>query len=159
MVDPGTDAEGAAGPTPVAASGTVPVDQTTSSNVVLQLADSLVQQPETGNTVIAGVPENALQEGVESGESSAQESSPELSPQPEIDKDVMEAQLIGLKGVFRLQDAGDARLTDQEQILLRRQLQQLPPEEAVTLEASGTIGECKLCWSIIYRPLIHSGNL
>ena len=81
------------------------------------------------------------------------------TPAAQGDEDSLETQLIGLNGVFRMQDMGDTRLTDQEEILLRRQLMKLPPEEAVSLQTTGAKNACKLCWSIIYRPLFRSGNL
>jgi len=159
-LDPGEVADAADGIPDVAAPAAVLVEQKTGKNVVLQLADSLAQQQsETDKTAAAGTHDNVLQEDSGSNDMSAQDLLPAAPHQSGVEQDTMEAQLIGLNGVFRLQDEGDTRLTDQEQVLLRRQLQQLPPEEAVTQEASGAIGECKLCWSIIYRPLIRSGNL
>jgi type II secretory pathway predicted ATPase ExeA len=73
--------------------------------------------------------------------------------------DTIQTQLIGLNDVFQLQDQGDSRLTDQELTILQRQLEFLPPEAALLPDAFTTATECKLCWSIIYRPVIDNGNL
>lgn len=158
-VDPVPGADTVVSVPDVAGSAVVPVEGKTGRNVVLQLADSLGQQPETGNSDTGNTPDDALHEINGSDEVLVNDLSSKAPRQPGVEKDAMETQLIGLNGVFRLQDTGDARLTDQEQVLLRRQLQQLPPEEAVTQEAAGGTDQCKLCWSIIYRPLIRSGNL
>lgn len=81
------------------------------------------------------------------------------STQSEADKKDLDGRLMGLNTVFRLQDMGDSRLSEQEQIQLRRQLKKLPPEEMVSQGSTVAGGECKLCWSIIYRPLVRTGNL
>ena len=130
--------------------------ETSKKKVVLQLSDSLAdgrsqEIPQASFTQGSG-PDPAVPGAVHNDMG-------EISLQAVREQEGFEGQLIGLNDVFRLQDEGDARLTDQERIILRQQLKVLPPEEAVSLDASLTGDECKLCWSIIYRPLIESGNL
>jgi type II secretory pathway predicted ATPase ExeA len=141
---------------PTAAANIDQGGEKTGKNVTSQLPDALVATA-TGK---ADVPDASGDTGQEDAVSSTPVPS-ELpqTPAAQGGKDSLEAQLIGLNGVFRMQDMGDARLTDQEEALLRRQLEKLPPEEAVSLQATGGKNECKLCWSIIYRPLFRSGNL
>ena len=111
---------------------------------------------------------------------------PEILPNPQANKDILaretdaqlaqkslliteresvaeagslETQLMGLNTVFKLQDFGDSRLSNQESILLHDQLKNLPPEAARLGEMSVFGDTCSLCWSIIYRPLQSSENL
>ena len=125
-------------------------------NMILQLSDTLAgtagdQDQQAGAGSDQPVDSNK--------ESMAHPESPEAPQLSSADEDELEEQIIGLNGVFQLQDGGDSRLTDQEWTLLQQQLKALPPEEAVSRESEDFSGECKLCWTIIYRPLIESGNL
>ena len=127
------------------------------TKVVLQLSDSLAD--EAVEMVSREDPGATSPTEVTGLEPDAGATVPGL-PQPPDPEDVgVEDQLIGLNHVFRLQDEGDTRLTDQERIILNRQLKNLPPEEAVSQDAAFIGDECKLCWSIIYRPLVKSENL
>ncbi|MFQ5659979.1 MAG: ExeA family protein [Gammaproteobacteria bacterium] len=65
----------------------------------------------------------------------------------------IEQQLIGINSIFELQALGDTRLTRKEQLVLQRQLRDLPPEAAYRFGLSPAGDRCKLCWSLIYRPL------
>ncbi len=68
-------------------------------------------------------------------------------------------QILDLSVLFELQDLGDARLSSQESALLRHQLKELPPEVALYQDSSQFSDICKLCWSILYRPLVKPENL
>ncbi|MBI2994653.1 MAG: AAA family ATPase [Gammaproteobacteria bacterium] len=70
-----------------------------------------------------------------------------------------EVQLLGMNAVFRVQDFGDSRLSPEESDLLQKQLAAVPPEEAIPEGLSPTGDVCRLCWSIIYRPLKSPENL
>ncbi len=70
-----------------------------------------------------------------------------------------EHDLIGLEQVFELQDLGDSRLSNQEMLMMKRQLENLPPEVALQYDMSANEDTCMLCWSIIYRSLQDSENL
>jgi type II secretory pathway predicted ATPase ExeA len=54
-------------------------------------------------------------------------------------------------------DGGDQ--TDIELQMLRRQLASLPPEDLEPDGLSSPAGACKLCWSLVYRPLYEPENL
>jgi hypothetical protein len=49
--------------------------------------------------------------------------------------------------------------TDAELELLRRQLASLPPEDLEPDGLSSPVDACKLCWSLVYRPLYEPENL
>jgi type II secretory pathway predicted ATPase ExeA len=68
-------------------------------------------------------------------------------------------QLLDLSMLFQIQDLGDARLSDQESALLRKQLKELPPEVALYDDSSQFSDICRLCSSILYRPLRQPENL
>ena len=70
-----------------------------------------------------------------------------------------ETRLLGLSSLFELQDLGDARLTSEESAKLRKQLKELPPEVALYQDSAQFSDICKLCWSILYRPLTDPENL
>jgi len=69
------------------------------------------------------------------------------------------SQLLDLSMLFELQDLGDSRLSSQESAILRRQLKVLPPEVALYQESTQFSDICKLCWSILYRPVTEPENL
>ena len=69
------------------------------------------------------------------------------------------AKLMGLEGIFGPGDMGTEKYTDQELQILREQLQRLPPAVAFQGKMPADSDACKLCWSIIYRPLVKAGNL
>ena len=69
------------------------------------------------------------------------------------------SQLMGLDGIFGPGDMGTEPATDREIQILREQLRKLPPEVAFQGKLPSDNDACKLCWSIIYRPLIKAGNL
>ena len=64
-----------------------------------------------------------------------------------------DSQQLGQDGIFGPGDTGT------ELQILREQLKRLPPEVAFQLKPSSDGDACKLCWSIIYRPLIKHGKL
>lgn len=68
-------------------------------------------------------------------------------------------QIMDLSMLFQIQDLGDVRLTDRESESLRRQLKQLPPEVALYSDSSQFSDICRLCSSILYRPLRQPENL
>lgn len=70
-----------------------------------------------------------------------------------------EEQLMDLGAILDFQEVGDTRLSPEELAILWRQLQALPPEDVPRLRPSSAGDACKLCWSIIYRPLINPENL
>ena len=70
-----------------------------------------------------------------------------------------EARLLGLSSLFELQDLVDARLSSEEAAKLRKQLKDLPPEVALYQQSAQFSDICKLCWSILYRPLAEPENL
>ena len=71
----------------------------------------------------------------------------------------IEQQLIGLDQVYALQELGNFQFSRQELQRLTKQLQDLPPEVAYEFDLPPVSGTCKLCWSIIYRPLQDFENL
>jgi type II secretory pathway predicted ATPase ExeA len=91
----------------------------------------------------------------------------EISVVPAIEQSVVkssaevyvEAQLLDLAMLFELQDLGDSRLSNHESALLRKQLKELPPEVALYQDSSQFSDICKLCWSILYRPVTEPENL
>ncbi len=68
-------------------------------------------------------------------------------------------QLLDLSMLFQIQDLGDIRLSNQESALLRKQLMDLPPEVALYYDSAQFSDICKLCSSILYRPLKKGENL
>jgi type II secretory pathway predicted ATPase ExeA len=140
------------------AAGAAPGDQPVDRNIVLLLSDSLAQHGSANAAPLESTDGVGAERTVNAAPAAA---APHQAPPPQAAgaKDALEGQLIGLNEVFRLQDVGDSRLTDQELTLLRRQLKSLPPEEAVSTDSASAGDDCKLCWSIIYRPLLESGNL
>ncbi len=70
-----------------------------------------------------------------------------------------ESRLLGLSSLYELQDLGDARLTSEESAKLRKQLKVLPPEVAMYQDSAQFSDICKLCWSILYRPVAEPENL
>ena len=76
---------------------------------------------------------------------------------PEVSQ--FEQRLMGLEKIFELQDLGGSRLSSEELMILERQLRELPPEVAMQSEPGAEEEVCKLCSSIIYRPLIDPENL
>lgn len=71
----------------------------------------------------------------------------------------IEQQLIGLDQIYELQELGDFQFSRQDLQRLTKQLQDLPPEVAYDFDFPPVSGTCKLCWSIIYRPLQSFENL
>ena len=71
----------------------------------------------------------------------------------------LESQLLDLSILFELQDLGDPRLSQPESERLRRQLKDLPPEVALYQDSAQFSDICKLCWSILYRPVTEPENL
>ncbi len=71
----------------------------------------------------------------------------------------VESQLLDLSILFELQDLGDPRLSPRESERLRKQLKDLPPEVALYQDSSQFSDICKLCWSILYRPVTEPENL
>ncbi len=71
----------------------------------------------------------------------------------------VEGQILDLTMLFELQDLGDVRLSKQESERLRTQLKELPPEVALYQDAAQFSDICKLCWSILYRPVTSPENL
>jgi cytoskeletal protein RodZ len=67
--------------------------------------------------------------------------------------------LIGLTPMYQIQDVGDSRLTPAEAEELRRQLHARPPEVAVLADKVAPADICRVCWSIVYRPLNRPENL
>ena len=74
-------------------------------------------------------------------------------------QDNTDTRLLGLSSLFELQDLGDARLSSEEAAKLRKQLKDLPPEVALYQDSAQYSDICKLCWSILYRPLTEPENL
>jgi len=74
------------------------------------------------------------------------ESEPALS---EVKK--QENQLLGLNAVYPLLNISDPRLSEEDNLRLRQQLERLPPESAEYSSSESDI--CEQCWSIIYRPV------
>ena len=70
-----------------------------------------------------------------------------------------DTQLLDLSMLYELQDLGDPRLSQQDSERLRRQLKDLPPEVALYQDSAQFSDICKLCWSILYRPLMEPENL
>jgi len=70
-----------------------------------------------------------------------------------------EAQLMGLDDLFDPGQMAPEQYTDGELQMMREQLQRLPPEVAFHLKPLADSDACKLCWSIIYRPLSKADNL
>jgi MSHA biogenesis protein MshM len=68
-------------------------------------------------------------------------------------------QILDLSMLFQIQDLGDVRLSAQESESLRRQLKELPPEVALYSDSSQFSDICRLCSSILYRPLKQPENL
>ena len=68
-------------------------------------------------------------------------------------------QIMDLSMLFQIQDLGDVRLSEQESESLRRQLKELPPEVALYSDSSQFSDICRLCSSILYRPLKQPENL
>jgi type II secretory pathway predicted ATPase ExeA len=68
-------------------------------------------------------------------------------------------QLLDLSILFQIQDLGDIRLSEQESAVLRKQLENLPPEVALYSDSSQFSDICRLCSSILYRPLTKPENL
>lgn len=71
----------------------------------------------------------------------------------------LEGKILDLGVLFELQDLGDTRLSNQESESLRKQLRDLPPEVALYQDSSQFSDICKLCWSILYRPVADPENL
>jgi hypothetical protein len=67
--------------------------------------------------------------------------------------------LLGLTPMYQIQDVGDSRLTPREEEDLRRQLEAHPPEVALFSDHPAPADICRLCWSIVYRPLTDPENL
>lgn len=74
-------------------------------------------------------------------------------------EDGVERQILDLSTLFEIQDLSDARLSNQESERLRKQLKALPPEVALYQDAAQFSDICKLCWSILYRPVTEAENL
>lgn len=72
---------------------------------------------------------------------------------------LLDGQLLGLRTLYELQDLGDARLSSKEAAILRRQLRELPPEVALYQDSAQFSDICRLCWSILYRPVTDPENL
>jgi len=68
-------------------------------------------------------------------------------------------QLLDLSILFQIQDLGDIRLSERESAVLRKQLETLPPEVALYSDSSQFSDICRLCSSILYRPLTEPENL
>lgn len=83
----------------------------------------------------------------------------ELASDLAFDGDGIEDKLLNLNSLFELQDLGDARLSSEEAATLRRQLKELPPEVALYQDSAQFSDICKLCWSILYRPVTEPENL
>lgn len=71
----------------------------------------------------------------------------------------IEGKILDLSMLFELQDLGDERLSSQEAQSLRQQLKDLPPEVALYQDSAQFSDICKLCWSILYRPVSDPENL
>jgi len=84
---------------------------------------------------------------------------PVLAEENTVQGKKIAGQLLDLSILFELQDLGDARLSSQESALLRHQLKELPPEVALYQDSAQFSDICKLCWSILYRPLVQPENL
>lgn len=69
------------------------------------------------------------------------------------------SQLLGLDDIFDPGDMGTEKYTDSDLQNLRDQLEKLPPEVAFHGKLPPDEDTCKVCWSIIYRPLVKAGNL
>ena len=117
--------------------------------------------PEAEKTV-----SNSTQVNVQSPE--ALETASELTPafEAKVEKNSVsmtyeqtQTQLLDLSMLYELQDLGDPRLSQQDSERLRQQLKDLPPEVALYQDAAQFSDICKLCWSILYRPLMEPENL
>ncbi|MFT5132229.1 MAG: MSHA biogenesis protein MshM [Gammaproteobacteria bacterium] len=75
------------------------------------------------------------------------------------ESEILEGKMLDLSTLFELQDQGDPRLSTQESALLRKQLRDLPPEVALYQDSAQFSDICKLCWSILYRPITEPENL
>ncbi|MEE8320924.1 MAG: AAA family ATPase [Gammaproteobacteria bacterium] len=75
----------------------------------------------------------------------------------ETDTDVS-GQLLGLSKLFESQDFEDSHYLNDESAMLQ-QLKTLPPEVAINGDVVSEGHTCKLCVSIIYRPLTSHDNL
>jgi MSHA biogenesis protein MshM len=83
-----------------------------------------------------------------------EQENPGANAEPELalpENNLTENQLLGLNAVYPLLDISDPRLSDEENLSLRRQLERLPPESTEHLSSEDDV--CERCWSIIYRPV------
>lgn len=69
------------------------------------------------------------------------------------------AELLGLKAMYQIQDVGDSRLSPAQSEALRRDLIAHPPEVALTAGKVAPAEICRMCWSIVYRPVAAPENL
>lgn len=67
--------------------------------------------------------------------------------------------LLDISAVYGVQDLGDSRLSPEDSALMQKQLAAVPPEDVMPQGMSSAGDACKLCWSIVYRPLIKPENL
>lgn len=66
----------------------------------------------------------------------------------------VDADRVELKEILNRRDPGIyTNLTESELQLLQRQLERLPPEVALLSKTSPSGDNCRVCWSMIYRPL------
>lgn len=73
--------------------------------------------------------------------------------------DVAEPPAPARPGIFVEWPGKGGDQTDAELELLRRQLASLPPEDLEPDGLSSPVDACKLCWSLVYRPLYEPENL
>jgi MSHA biogenesis protein MshM len=107
---------------------------------------------------VAGIPETA--------ELAAQ---PEESPSPPTDLETAgdreepallpQPRLLGIDTLLQLQSTGDARLSPRESTWLREQIAAFPPESLYPDPPSSADDVCRVCWSIVYRPLLDPEGL
>lgn len=88
-----------------------------------------------------------------------QEQEPVHDTESERPLEVAEEQLAGLNNMYQIDQLVETYHSEQELVILQRQLEWLPPEAAFQPGSSSPDDACKLCWSIVYRPLINPESL
>ena len=123
-------------------------------------AEAVLKQEEMAHTAEAETPVMGPDEltddamtvvpGIIAGEQKLQETTASLEDQARVE-------------LKELIDPADPRistnLTESELNLLQRQLEVLPPEVALLHKSSPSGDICRVCWSVIYRPLQNPENL
>lgn len=118
-------------------------------------------RPETAAPLVktpTAVPNSETPSG-QAGNASAAAETPRVDTAPASAGPRQAKSLLGLTPMYQIQDVGDSRLTPEEAEDLRRQLEAHPPEVAVLADKTPAADICRVCWSIVYRPLSKPENL